>query len=240
MNDFEQACRPVIFEADDPEFSYWTKGSSFLIANSENYYWVTAAHVLENAKADVDSLRIFPSDNSKRSLPFNEKYRIKTNSTDNEDYEDIMMLRIDLGEFDDSGDMPLIAQDIDKGFLDAECLKKSDKLLIIGYPSESNFIEYENGIIKNTRSVISAVYDSKSFSDHCHKLTFVSSIKLESFDGLSGSPVYYLKNANLNGESLTYPMLVGMLLRGTASSGIAHFVSSRVISRMVHLVKENA
>ncbi|MDO8292951.1 MAG: hypothetical protein Q7T29_08845 [Gallionella sp.] len=240
MNEFEQACRPVIFESDQPEYRYWRKGSSFLIANSDNYYWVTATHVLNNMGACIESVRIFPSDNSQISLPFNEKYIINTDSTDDDDYKDIIMLRIDLHEFDGSGDAPLIAQDIEHGVLGAEQLKHSDELWVIGYPSESNIIDYDSRVIKTTRSVVRAVYDGRSIFNHCHQMKIESSIKLKDLDGLSGSPVFHIKHTNLNGQLVAFPMLVGMLLRGTASSGIAHFVSSNVIVRMVSLAENKA
>src|SRR4030067_533745 len=104
MNKFEETSRPVIFEHDHAEFPYWMKGSSFLIANSNNYYWVTASHVLVNMGGCAESLRIFPSDNSQISVPFNEQYTVNKGSTDDEDYKDIFMLRIDLNEFDSTGD----------------------------------------------------------------------------------------------------------------------------------------
>ena len=240
MSKFEEACRPVIFEQEHPEFSYWGKGSSFLIANSDNYYWVTASHVLINMGGRADSLRIFPSDNSTISVPFNTQYTVNKGSTDDEDYKDIFMLRIDLNEFDSSGDAPLIAQDIEHGILRAEQLELNDELWVIGYPSESNFIDCDSCEIKNTRSVLRAVYRGRSVSDHCHVLIIESSIKLENYDGLSGSPVFHMKQLNLNGRVAVYPLLVGMLLRGTASSGIAHFVSSSVIVNIVNLAENNA
>ncbi|TSA06940.1 MAG: hypothetical protein D4R73_10505 [Deltaproteobacteria bacterium] len=240
MSKFEEACRPIIFEQEHEEFSYWGKGSSFLIANSNNYYWVTASHVLINMGGRADSLRIFPSDNSKISVPFNEQYTVNKGSTDDEDYKDIFMLRIDLNEFDSSGDAPLIAQDIEHGILRAEQLEPNDELWVIGYPSESNFIDYDSCEIKNTRSVLRAIYRGRSVSDHCHELIVESSIKLENYDGLSGSPVFHMKQLNRNGQVAVYPLLVGMLLRGTASSGIAHFVSSSVIVNIVNLVESNA
>ena len=239
MIKFEEACRPVIFEQKHAEFSYWGKGSSFLIANSNNYYWVTASHVLINMGGHPDSLRICPSDNSQISLPFNEQYTVNKGSADDEDYKDIFMLRIDLNEFDSSGDAPLIAQDIDQGILRAERLEPDDELWVIGYPSESNFIDYESCSIKNTRSVLRAVYRGRSVSEHCHELIIESSIKLENYDGLSGGPVFHMKQVNRNGQVATYPLLVGMLLRGTACSGIAHFVSSSVIVDIVNLLENN-
>src|SRR5258708_6008624 len=113
MSQFEEASRPVIFEHDQADFAYWGKGSSFLVANARNYYWVTAAHVLTNLDGRADSLRIFPSDGSKISLPFNEQYTVNKGETDDEDYKDVFMLRIDLSRFDTSGDAPLVAQDLE-------------------------------------------------------------------------------------------------------------------------------
>ncbi|MFQ5801994.1 MAG: hypothetical protein ACE5JQ_03740 [Candidatus Methylomirabilales bacterium] len=240
MSKFEEACRPVIFEQERAEFSYWGKGSSFLIANSNNYYWITASHVLINMGESATSLRIFPSDNSKISMPFNEQYTVNKGSIDDEDYKDIFMLRIDLNEFDSSSDAPLIAQDMDQGILPAERLEPNDELWVIGYPSESNFIDYDSREIKNTRSVIRAVYRGRSVSDHCHELIIESSIKLENYDGLSGSPVFHMKQLNRNGQVADYPLFVGMLLRGTASGGSAHFVSSSVIVNIVNLVENDA
>lgn len=239
MNEFEQVCRPVIFEdKHDEDCRYWCRGgSSFLISNPENYYWVTASHVLKNT--DIESVRIFPSDNSKISLPFDRKYTVKAYSINEEEYQDILILRINLQRFDDSGDTPLIAHDLEQGILGAERLQEGDELWIIGYPSESSSVEYENSKIKNTRCVIRAIYSGESFSDHCHKLTIDTSVKLGSFDGLSGSPVFYMKSINRNGQLADYPLLVGMLLRGTASSKIAHFVSVSVIVEMINVIERN-
>lgn len=240
MSQFEEACRPVIFEYDGAEFSYWGKGSSFLIASAKNFYWVTTSHVLTNMGGSAQSLRVFPLDNSKISLPYNEQYTVNRGLTDDEDYKDVFMLRINLKEFDRYGDTPLVAQDIEKGAVSAERLKPGDELWIIGYPSESNFIDYDGCEIKNTRSVLRAIYKGESASVHCHELNIDSSIKLESYDGLSGSPVFHMKHAIENGEIVRYPMLVGMLIRGTASSGIAHFVGSRVIVDIVNIAEKNA
>jgi len=237
MSRFEEASRPVLYEYDHPDFAYWCKGSSFLIANARYFYWVTAAHVLANAKAHVDSLRIFPSDGSRISLPFNEQYTVNKGVTDDEDYKDVCVLRIDLHNFDKSGDAPLIAQDLEAGVLSADALKPSDELWIIGYPAESNLVDYESTRISNTRSVLRGIYQGRSSSVHCHELRMETSIALESYDGLSGSPVYHMKRQIRGREELMFPMLVGLLLRGTASSRIAHFVGSDVLVNIIKLAE---
>ena len=240
MSLFEEASRPVIYEQDSSEYSYWGKGSSFLVANSHNYYWVTASHVLKNMGGSADALRIFPSDKSRISLPFNEQYTVNKGSANDEDYKDIFMLRLDLADFDKSGDAPLIGQDIEKGFMDACSLKQNDVLWIIGYPAESNFIDYDAYKINSTRSVIRAVYKGESISQHCHEIEFSTSIILNDYDGLSGSPVFYMRQIIHEGEEVLFPLLVGMLLRGTASSKIGHFVGASVISNIVNLAEGNA
>ncbi|MBW2739783.1 MAG: trypsin-like peptidase domain-containing protein [Deltaproteobacteria bacterium] len=238
MINFEEVCRPVIYEHDHWEFTYWVKGSSFLIGNSNHYYWVTASHVLNNMGGSANSLRIFPSDSAKVSLPFNEAYIVNKGLANDEDYKDIFMLRVDLTGFDNSGDAPLAAQDIMKGSMPAEQLLADDELWVIGYPSESNFINYESREINNTRSVLRANYKGTSISKHCHTLTINSSIFLDDYDGLSGGPVVHMKQGSYNGQVVNSPLLVGMLLRGTSSSGIAHFVSSNVIVDLVNIAEK--
>lgn len=238
MNDFEQTARPVMFEHPDDAFPYWGKGSSMLLANSKHFFWITATHVLKNMGGTIQALRIFPSDNSRISLPFNEQYTIKSELPEDEDYRDVFALRIDIKSFTDSGDAPLFAQDTEQGLFYAENLPSGAILWIIGYPAERNEIDYDQGRIRNSREVIRAEYIGPSSSEHCHIARVNSSISLQSFDGLSGSPVFYLQSAVLAGQEVLLPKLVGMLIRGTASSQLVHFVSSKVIDRLVQLASD--
>lgn len=235
MHAFEQVARPVIFEHADESFPYWGKGSSILLANAQHYFWITAAHVLRNMGGTVQALRIFPSDDSRISLPFDEQYTITKGSSEDDDYRDIFVLRINIREFEKFGDTPLVAQDTEAGLLAAEGLAPGTVLWIIGYPAERNIIDYEHGHIKSARSVIRGIYQGASVSDHCHVARVESSIQLSSYDGLSGSPVFYMHSIMQGGQELLFPRLVGMLLRGTASSEVVHFVSARVIGELIRL-----
>lgn len=230
---FEQTCRPVIFETTNTEWPYWGKGSSFLVANAGHHYWITARHVIENLGGSAESLRIFPSDNSRMSLPFNEKYTMDLNMTEDEDYKDIFMLRVDLRDFERSGDAPLIAQDVEVGFHLAESLVPGNELFLIAYPSESRFIDYEKFSIKNTRSVLRAVYEGSSVSDHCHTLRIETSVRIDDFDGLSGGPVFFLQERIREQEVEVFPLFVGLAIRGSAASSTVHFISSNVVSNFI-------
>lgn len=235
MHEFEEIARPVLFEYSDSEYTYWGKGSSFLLADSKNYFWITAQHVMTNLGGSAEALRIFPADNSRKSLPFNEKYVIRKEGGDDEEYKDIYALRIDLVAFDKSGDTPLTAQNVDTGLMSAESLSANDELWIIGYATERNFVNFEARTIENTRSVIRAIYQGYSVSEHCHVARIETSIGLSSFDGLSGSPVFYMRPSSNGAQDLQFPMLVGMLLRGTAESSMVHFVSARIIVELISL-----
>jgi hypothetical protein len=240
MYAFESVARPVLFEQEHPDFPYWGKGSSFLLANSNHYYWITANHVITKMGGAADMLRIFPADDSRISLPFNENYLINHEGLDDEDYKDIYALRIDLSEFEENGDAPLTAQDIEAGMLSAENLTLNDELWIIGYPSESNSIDFDSCSIKNTRSVIRATYQGNSLSQHCHTAKIETSIDLSSYDGLSGSPVFFLKSIVKGEQQIQLPLFVGMLLRGTKESSLVHFVSSSVIGKLIQLAETDA
>jgi hypothetical protein len=235
VHDFEQIARPVIFEHSDEAIPYWGKGSSMLLANRQYYFWITASHVLKNLGGSVEALRIFPLDDARISLPFDAQYTIKTSVSEDEDHRDVFALRINITEFEAFGDAPLIAQDTELGLLPAEDLKVGTVLWIIGYPAERDSIDYEQARINNSRAVIRAVYQGASVSDHCHVARVNSSISLEAYDGLSGSPVFYLHPVIHNGQVLLFPQVVGMLLRGTASSNLVHFVSARVIGELIRL-----
>ena len=228
---FDEIARPIWFEHDDPIYSIWVKGSSFICADAKHFYWVTAAHVLTNTKADPQSLRIFSSDSATTTLSFDEKYTL-TETDARDDYRDIFILRVDDEEFSKCGDSALIGQDIQDGFLDVDSLPLGSELWIVGYADDDNYVDYEQAKIKQTRSVVRAIYQGQGVSDYCHTARVESSIKLSSFDGLSGSPVFY-KRIDGGEERM---VLAGMLIRGTANSLMVHFINAAVIRRMIELI----
>jgi hypothetical protein len=235
MHDFEGAVRPVLFEQAESEYPYWGRGTSFLLAKNEHYYWITAEHVMRQVDGTPEALRIFPNDESQVSLPFDQKYTIKKEGLDDE-HQDIYALRIDLEDFQEHGDAPLVAQDADHGLTPAESLAVNDVLWIIGFPAGGGVIDYDARHIKSTRIVLRALYQGYSTSDHCHTAKVASSLSIGCFDGLSGSPVFSMHPGRIGRQDIVFPRIVGMLLRGTAASSLVHFVSAGVIGRFIELV----
>lgn len=149
-------------------------------------------------------------------------------------------MRINLQEFEEFGDAPLVAQDIERGLLAAESLAIGNELWIIGYPGESNSIDFESRTIKSNRVVIRGIYRGYSVSEHCHVASIETSSPLSDFDGLSGSPVFFMRHSREARQEVFFPLIVGVLLRGTAQSGLVHFVSARVVSSLIHLAGVDA
>jgi hypothetical protein len=229
MYRFEQACRPVLFEIDNNGYPYWGKGSSVLVANRKYFYWITAKHVIGNMGGSPEALRIFPSDSSRISLPYDQKYTIQPDGSDDKDFKDIIILRVDLDDFERSGDTPLVAQDIEAATLDPDNLTSKEELFVVAYPSESRFVDYEERKIHQTRTVIRGLYEGRSISNHCHTLKVSTTIELEDYDGLSGAPIFVFRNRMQRREMLRIPLLTGLALRGSKASRDLHFVGVHVI-----------
>ena len=238
MATFELSCRPVIFESEQADWSYWGKGSSVLIASPKSHYWLTADHVMKNLGGDVESLRIFPSDYSRMSLPFDEKYAINRDIAGDADYADLYMLRIDLSDFRSSGDAPLVSQDIEIGAFPAEELGAGDELWVIGYPAEHVNFNYDECKFGMTRSVIRGVYHGLDSEEHCHTLTVDTTIKIDDYDGLSGGGVFWLREQTFAGKAVVTPLLVGLMIRGSVESNIIRFISANVIRNFVRRIED--
>lgn len=231
VKEHELATRPVLFLSRDLEFPYWGRGSSLLVSSGKNVYWLTARHVMESQGATPHDLMITPSINSTISLPFDELFQIKK-VDENEDNKDLYMLRINSDEFWRTTDSCLYAWDIDHHFFDCNELVAGDELFILGYPSESRFVDYESRRIHFARVVLRGVYEGESVHAHCHQLRLETSVELEQLDGLSGGVVFRYPP---NPEEPT--QIVGMTIRGTAGSGLIHFIDCAVIRDFVCLAE---
>lgn len=227
---YQEAARPVLFEANCEGYSYWGLGSSVLVWHANTYFWITAKHVMEKQNQSFEALRIFPTDASRMSLPFSALCQINALNPD-EEFADLYVLQIDLSEFASSGDAPLTAQDLAKGTYSPDRLSLGDELLIVGYPEESRSVDYEQFKIKYKRYILPSTYTGPGTQQHCYQLRVKDNLGLSTYNGLSGSPIFRIVTFG----SFARPMFVGLLLRGSAESQIGQFVGSQVIA---HATKE--
>jgi len=229
MKEHERPSRPVLFFTKESDYPYWGKGSSFFITSGQHIYWITARHVMENQRVSPQELMITPGDNSVISVPFDSLLQIKR-GPDNEDFRDLYMLRIDMAEFWESTDSDIYAWDTSRDFYDCSKLVRGEELFLLGYPSESRFIDYDSRRIHFTQVVLRGIYQGLSSEEHCHVLELETSITLDDLDGLSGGVVFrYPRNPREPVQS------VGLIIRGSAESGIIRFIDCAVIKDFVRL-----
>jgi len=229
MREHERPSRPVLFFTKESEYPYWGKGSSVFVASDRHVYWITARHVMKNQRASVNDLLITPATDSAISVPFNELVEI-VESPENEDFRDIYMLRVDMEQFWSSTDSDLYAWNINRDFCDCSELSIGEELFLLGFPSESRFVNYEEQKIHFTRTVLRAIYEGVTTEEHCHELRLETSVTLDELDGLSGGAVF--RHPENPEERI---QLVGILIRGTTQSGKARFIDCSVIEDMVRL-----
>ena len=227
---YQESVRPVLFESELESHPYGGLGTSILVWNSGTYFWVTARHVIAKQKQSLESLRIFPTDTSRFSLPFNALCEIHSPDLA-EDFTDLYILQVDLSSFISAGDAPLTAQDLATGTLCPDKLKSGDELLVVGYPEDSRSIDYDRFKIRYRREAFAAEYRGPSVEQHCHELKIQDNSRLSSYNGLSGSPVFRMVTQG----PYVFPMLAGILLRGTVGSHTGFFVGADVVAHATKL-----
>ena len=218
MSDFYKAILPMLFEFED---YYYGLGSSILISTAESCYLITAKHVIENQQQRAENIRVYPSGGSRMSIPFDQLTRIDIDNED-PDYSDLYILRVDMDSFKKTGDGALISQRLEDGFLNPTLLQTGDQLIVVGYPEFGRQVDDQAYKIKSLLQSYNTRYVAISSSMmHCHEIQFDINHGLHSFNGLSGSPVYKQVEKK--------QMVVGILLKGTASSSIAFFLGVDVL-----------
>lgn len=240
MATYLDIARPFVVQNADDNYPYSGVGSSFVVSTKNSDYWITAAHVVRVFRGDAESIRVFPTEQSRQSLPFNESYSINTvRGSDDEDFKDVYGLRINLNEFQRCGDTALVSSAVDTGFFNPLKLQGGARLAIVGYPSEKNYIDYANSKINIQRYIFDAHYLGESISAHCYQLMVKDSLSLESFDGLCGSPVFYFPKVDIahQNQPSRDPHFVGMIIRGSPSSSLMQFISAQVIENLVTLAE---
>jgi hypothetical protein len=219
-----QCARPVIFRTDAPDFPFSVAGTSFLVGFGRHAYVATAGHVL--GLLPYSKLLIFPTHGHSTPLRLTDGWRCQ----DNENHPDASDLY--LASFRPSG-LPVKARRggrlIPLRSIDGVRWHEDrwqSFFFTFGYPKTDTYADYERQQVRHRPYVLYGTYAGPGSVPGCHRLRIKNPLGLPSLDGLSGSPVFSIPSAVAVGE---VPRFCGMLLRGTASSGIVHFLDSRVI-----------
>jgi hypothetical protein len=219
-----RGARPVIFETGLTEAPYSTAGTAVLVGYKRALYVVTARHVVNTHP--IERLVVFPADGSQMPLRFSEWWDV-ADADDRSDIDDLLILRADLSvirpeDRRNSHLLHLTPPDAAAWYED----RHSSRFFLFGYALEGCEVDYGKQHIHTGQFLLPARYVGHSAAAPCHELQVENPVKLNDFNGLSGSPVMALPIAL---GTATVPSFAGLTLRGGAEASRIHFLPAEVI-----------
>ncbi len=185
---------------------------------------VTARHVVRDWP--VHRLLVFPSDRSKEGLRLSDWWNVEDGESE-PDSSDILLVRAELANVPkyirrSSHLLHLTPPSVSEWVND----RHSSTFFLFGYPTAVNEADYARSQIKTRQFFLHGTYVGPSVANGCHELLLKNPLDLADFNGLSGSPVFCLRNEIAVPRQ---PTFCGMALRGTAGSSRVHFLEASII-----------
>jgi hypothetical protein len=224
---------PVLWESDNPDYPYWFGGTCFLAKYRDEFYVITAKHVI--ADRSPDKLLVHHRAKSRSFFPFDKIYRDKTPDPEDSDSSDWVILHVkkDLVDWCDPPVQPL---DLTRGVPKVSPSgMQAASFAARGYPKCRSGIHYELQLIYWQAFWGFADYDHASTAKRCHVVMFQDLSPIESMDGMSGSPVFMVLNGDRNDQAF----FAGLLIMGSKDSGLGHFISAEVITSALQWIAIN-
>ena len=215
--------QPLVFETGLSIAPYSTIGTVFLVGYEDRAFVLAARHSL--TPENIFPICVFPSDASRRIIALKNVFFVPTERVD-DDFADLAVIEIDMTKISDTEVGAARLVDLSRACGDWLSRTASAELVVIGYPEEHSFVDYENEILTNRRYILHGRYVGPSRSRHLHELEVTDSQSLSTFSGLSGGPVFACFEQPDNHPEV---VLCGMALRGTPTSRRIHFLDRSVL-----------
>jgi len=211
--------RALIFQFEDSNFTA-IPATGFLLRFLGETFFITTRHAVMNAKFDTKDLCVPYSRRSNRCIPFPTVKTFSAVDRNDTDQVDIIVMKSDRSLIEEllfGDEQPFdvsehqVVLDYTKGLL----------LHFKGITPEKNDLNYDDQKFHLHFSSAPAVYEGETIYRSIHMAKAAIPEDFPDFDGLSGSPLFAVTDENsYESESL----FAGMLIRGTRSSQILHFI----------------
>lgn len=192
LKHFRQCARPVIFETRVHSAPYAVSGTSFLLTFRGRLFAVTARHVV--GSHPVEGILIFPSDESRQPLRILQWWQLP-NDTQDRDRADLFLVEVDPRAMKHKDRKASHAFEIDILPTDWYAPRFNSQFFVFGYPKSHNEVDYEALSISTKQFLLTGKYLRATSSSDCHEIAVTNPLGLETFNGLSGSPVWSLPAA---------------------------------------------
>ena len=210
--------RPICFYENEESY-IWGTGSSFLINYLGHVLVITAKHVIENLGANPRHTRI-PIPNTTVALPIKSSFTpVFYNHENKNDVEDLLFFNIDDQLFCQESGLDLYSWDLIHRSYPTSQLEVGDELLIAGFPSTTERYDYDEKKINDTLLLRTANLVTSELGKDIYTMKGAPSDF--DFNGISGAPVFCRREGVV--------LFSGIVIRGSSSSGIMHFLSSEIV-----------
>jgi hypothetical protein len=100
----------------------------------------------------------------------------------------------------------------------------SGRFIMRGFPHDRSYVDYDEAVLREQAAIVEADFAGPSPMRFCHQMKFRDLSHFTDLDGLSGSPVFWVSDAEPRAHCFA-----GVAIRATYSSGIGHFVHGSVV-----------
>jgi hypothetical protein len=217
--------RPMVFETGMLEFPFSVAGTGFIVAFRNDLLVVTARHVVGDWP--THQLRLIVSE-AGDCVTFKNRWNVHVEEeAEDGDQNDLIIFQADIANVSaaarrENHIINLTPPDLSDWY----DTRNESTFFLFGYPKIENGADYGPSRVISNQFLLHGTYVGDSVSFGCYELAVQNPLKLGSFDGLSGSPVFSLFTGSNNGAQ---PTFCGLAIRGSASSNRVHFLGSQTI-----------
>jgi hypothetical protein len=204
-------------------------GTGFLLKLFGEIFFVTARHAVDNHGFDLRHLAVTYSEQNNRCIPFDEVRTFSSVDPDDTDHVDIIVLKANSSKLKHE----LFASDLPFDFTADAVVRVYQSGMLLhfkGVAPEQNDFDYENKKYTVEYAAGDMYYEAPTSSRAVHLATAKVNRDCPDFDGMSGSPVFWVANID---QTATDAKFAGMLLRGARKNSILHFMEAECVTNFL-------
>ncbi len=216
-------CKHLFIHTGSTQFPYQFFGSGTAIKYGDRHFVFCCGHQIDTVSPDNVAIYI-KSENSTATASLLLRPNITADNSDT-DWIDVRALEYIVKNYK----IPNLSREFFSVDTDVSWPASSTgRFLLFGYPTERQDVDYEEPHIRAHVVEVGAIYDGPSNSPHVHRVKMDRKIAFQA-DGMSGGPVFYLGRA----AGSFFVGFAGIIIRGSATSEIIHFVDASFVGQMV-------
>jgi hypothetical protein len=232
-----RSARPILFRTGNLDYPYSACGSGFVVRYGGRVFVITSRHA--GANFDLADTRVQYHPNAPEFIVTSHWHVFHGGDPSDTDQYDIVVHEADGAQFKASlfRDYPPYSL---PDLVMPCAFGETSVFATQGYPTHLRKLE---GDIKSEAIISSAMLMDADYAGRCstaqmHKLRVHCASQIQSFDGMSGAPVFQVLPDHTHDGKVRF---AGMLLRGTSSSGEVQFLGhERIINALSRIVNGEA